>query len=341
MLRYFLKALLLAGGALNAFAIGGLELNSTTVVQVPVGAGIRPEADVTTYYKAEGVWPAAGRMGWHIEVEGGLAGATGPGSELGSQWSLNELQEESRLFVAVLRVMGSSADGRWQWELGKISPKGSFDDNRAARAKLTKFIAEPLVKNSAVAFAGKGLGGVLKWDLSPALRLSACLSDANARSTEAGFTTWRGEWFRGIEVKLRPRPGAAIRLLAWGTERGGMHDGGWGLSADWELAPRWVAFARAGGGAEHFAHSRSLVSGGLAWEGLFGRRSDFLALGFARGEASPAGGRAELLGELVYRCQVNRWLAVSPDVQHVRHPAHALASGAWVFGLRCALSVEK
>lgn len=252
MTRFFLKGLLLAGGALNTFAMGGLELNSTTVVQVPVGLGIQSEADVTTYYKAEGVWPAAVRVDWRIEIEGGLADTGGLGPNLGSQWSLNELQEESRIFVALLEIMGSSADGRWHWELGKISPKGSFDDNRAARAKLTKFISEPLVKNSAVAFAKKGFGGVLKWDLSPALRLSACLSDANARSTEAGFTTWRGEWFRGIELTLRPRPEAAIRLLAWGTERGGVRDGGWGLSADWELAPRWVVFARAGGGGGLF-----------------------------------------------------------------------------------------
>lgn len=294
---------------------------------------------LTTYYKAEGVWPVASGVDCHYEIEGGLTEDPEPGADFGSQWSLNELMEESRLFVARLQIQGSSADGRWRWAVGKISPKGSFDDNRAARAKLTKFIAEPLVKNSAVAFAGKGLGGVLKRELSPDLHLALCLSDANARSTTAGFSSWRGEWFRGAEVTLRPRPGAAVRVLAWGTERGGVHDGGWGLSGDCEVAPDWVVFARAGGGAEHFARSRGLVSGGLAWENPFGRRGDFLALGLAQGRAQSAGERAELLGELVYRWQVNRWLAVSPDLQHVRQMGGAHPAGAWVFGLRCAITV--
>lgn len=298
-----------------------------------------PGGALTTYYKAAGVWPVAERVNCSFEIEGGLADEPGLGEELGSQWSLNELQEKSRLFVALLHLQGASADGRWRWALGKISPKGSFDDNRAARAKLTKFIAEPLVKNSAVAFAGKGLGGVLRCELSPELQLAICLSDANARSTAAGFSSWRGEWFRGAEVTVRPRPGATMRVLAWGTERGGVHDGGWGLSSDWELTPGWVVFARAGGGAEHFANSRSLVSGGLAWENPFGRRGDFLALGLAHGRAQPAGERAELLGELVYRWRVNRWLALSPDLQHVRQMGGAHSAGAWVFGLRCAITL--
>jgi hypothetical protein len=298
-----------------------------------------PDGVLTTYYKAAGVWLVAGRVDCSFEIEGGLADEPGLGAKLDSQWSLNELQEESRLFVALLHLQGTSADGRWRWALGKISPKGSFDDNRVARAKLTKFIAEPLVKNSAVAFAGKGLGAVLKRELSPDLHLAFCLSDANARSTAADFSSWRGEWFRGAEVSLRPCPGTTVRVLAWGTEREGVHDGGWGLSSDWEMAPGWVVFARAGGGAEHFAHSRSLVSGGLAWENPFGRRGDFFALGFAHGRAPAAGERAELLGELVYRWQVNRWLAVSPDLQHVRHAGHGRPAGAWVFGLRCAITV--
>jgi hypothetical protein len=333
--------LLLVCGAASAFPARRFELNSTTVAQFPGRARATSDGALTTYYKAEAVWPVAGRVDCHYEIEGGLADEPGWEADLGSQWSLNELKEESRLFVARLQIQGASADGRWHWELGKISPKGAFDDNRAARAKLTKFIAEPLVRNSAVAFAGKGLGGVLKRELSPDLHLALCLSDANARSTTAGFSSWRGEWFRGAEVTLRPRPGATVRVLAWGTERGGVHDGGWGLSSDWEVAPDWVVFARAGGGAEHFTHSRSLVSGGLAWENPFGRRGDFLALGLAHGRAQSAGERIELLGELVYRWQVNHWLAVSPDFQHVRQMGGAHPGGAWVVGLRCAITVVR
>jgi carbohydrate-selective porin OprB len=276
-----------------------------------------------------------------LGLEGGKASGPGLGSQIGSQWDLNEVQESSPLYVAVLQVMGSTNDGRFSWQLGKISPKGAFDDNRAARSKLTKFMSEPLVRNSAVAFANKGFGGTLNWNPAPDWRFTLCASDANARSTEAGFTSWHSGWFRGAEVSVRSRAGATVRVLGWGTERGGVHDGGWGVSSDWEVAPGWVVFARAGGGAEHLAHSRSLVSGGLAWEDPFGRRGDFLALGLAHGRAQSAGARAELLGELVYRWQVNRWLALSSDLQHVRQLGGAHPVGAWVFGLRCAITVVR
>jgi carbohydrate-selective porin OprB len=317
-----------------------LHLNSTTVAQIVGGAARETGSLLITYYRAEGEW-AGSRMGLKFEVEGGQATGSGLGARIGSQWNLNEVEEESPFCIAVLQAQGDAAHGRIHWQLGKISPKGSFDDNRAARSKLTKFIAEPLVRNSAVAFGGKGLGGVAKWDVSPGLQIAVCGSDANARSTEVGFSSWRGEWFRGAEVTFRPRSGAAIRLLAWGTERGGVHDGGWGLSGDWEFAEHWIGFIRAGGGSEWFAHSRQLISGGLAWTAPFGRAGDFLAIGFARGDPLHVGSRTELLGELVYRLRVNQWLEVSPDVQHVRHPANAPVSGAWVFGMRCAISLEK
>lgn len=320
-------------------------MNSVTVSQMMTQAPNGPDALTTTYYNAKGWWQAAPAMSLRLEVEGGRdighPGTVSLGSSLGSQWSLNEVQEESDLFVAVLHAEGADSGGRFRWQLGKISPKGAFDDNRAARAKLTKFIAEPLVKNSAVPFAAKGLGGVAQWAWTQSLLVTLCASDANASSTQAGFSTWRGEWFRGAEVTVRPQPGATCRLLVWGTERAGMHDDGWGASADWEVVSDWVVFARAGGGSEQFAHTRRLVSAGLAWEKPFNRPGDFLAVGFARGEALRDGGGVELLTELVYRWQVNRWVALSPDIQHIRQPAHARASGAWVFGLRCALTLVK
>ena len=315
-------------GADPATKIWWLRLHSSTVAQTLTDAAQEPRSLVTTYYQAEWGWQPSTWFGFQSELEGGqVVGerkAEHLGVNLGSQWRLNEMQEDPDLFMPVFFFTGSTPERELNWRLGKISPETSFDDNRVARSKRTKFIALPFYRNPAVAAASKGLGGYLHWIVSSQAELALCASDANARSTLSGFTTWHGEWFRSAELTLHPLADparASVRLLTWATERGGVHDGGWALNTDWEIAPQWVTFARAGDGSEQFARSREFLSGGFGWEAPFGRPRDFLGLGLARAKAVSGGLHLETLGEVVYRWQINRLVALSPDVQYIRHPA--------------------
>lgn len=352
----FFPARRLALGAALALASTGLpaavpaspwrlDLHSSTVAQALTDSVREQRSLVTTYYQMELRWQPSTWFGIQSELEGGqVVGhnqSENLGENLASHWKLNEMQEDPDLFMPILYISGRTPDGRFSWRLGKISPESCFDDNRAARAKRTKFMAQPFFRNSAVASASKGLGGFLRWTMSPRAELALCASDANARSTLSGFTTWQGEWYRSAELTVRPlsKPSqAAIRVVTWGTDRGGVPDGGWGVSADLEVAPAWVVFARVGDGSEQFARSRDFVSGGIAWEAPFGRRQDFAGIGVAQARAVRGGFQTETLCEAVYRWQINRCVAVSPDVQYIHHPARDNGGSAWAFGVRWTMA---
>lgn len=322
-----------------------LVLHSSTVGQSLRDAAQDQRSLATTYYQAEGRWQPSRWFGLQTELEGGQVlgqkHTENLGTNLGSQWKLNEMQEDPELFVPIFFVTGSTPEGELTWRLGKIAPENSFDDNRAAHGKRTKFLSQPLYKDTAIGAPHKGLGGFVRWTASPHVELALCASDANARNTLNGLTTLRGEWFNSAELTLRPRAQpaqATVRLLAWTTERGGISDDGWSVSADWEIAPTWVVFARAGDGSEQFARSRQFISSGVAWEAPFGRAQDYFGLGFARAKAVRSGVRSETLVEAVYRWQINRTFALSPDLQYIRQPARSTIGSAWLFGLRWAMT---
>ena len=323
----------------------GLVLHSSTVVQSLTDVAQGERSLATTYYQAEGWWQPSGWFGIQTELEGGQVigrdQAENLGINLGSQWKLNEMQEDPDLYVPIFFLMGRTPDGALAWRLGKISPENSFDDNRGAHAKRTKFLSQPLYKDTAIAAPNKGLGGYLRWTASPRAELAFCVSDANARNTLSSLTTLRGEWFRSAELTFRPltkTEDATVRVLAWATERGGGRDDGWSVSADWEIAPTWVIFTRAGDGSERFARSRQFISSGVAWEAPFGRTQDFFGLGLARAKAVLGNTRTETLVEAIYRWQINRNFALSPDLQYIRQPARSTVGSAWLFGLRWSMS---
>ena len=354
-MRRFSSSLLVRGATLITAAMGDpaaaggnawrVDLHSVTVAQALTNS-VRPQSSLlTTYYQAEVRWQPSTWFGVQSEMEGGQVVGHNQsehlGENLGSQWRLNEMQEDPDLFVPIFYITGRTPDGQLSWRLGKISPESCFDDNRVARDKRNKFFAQPFFRNAAVAAASKGLGGFLRWTISPRAELGLCASDANARGTASGLSTWRGEWYHSVELTVRPlreAAQAAIRVVTWGTDRAGVKDGGWGVNADLEVAPTWVVFARMGDGSEQFARSREFASGGLAWEAPFGRRHDFLGVGLARAQAVRGGLQTETLGEAIYRWQINRFMALSPDVQYIRQPAHERGGSAWAFGLRWTMA---
>jgi hypothetical protein len=322
-----------------------LDFHSSTVAQSLSRSAGGANDLLTTYYQAKGRWDWLAWLGLQWEFEGGQVIGhpqdTHLGVNLGTQWRTNEMQEDSRGYVPVLALVGTTPTQCVSWKLGKISPEGCLDDNRIAHAKRTRFLSFPLCRNAAVPFAAKGLGGTVTWNADPHASVTVLASDANARETLSGFTTWRGDWFTAAEVTLRPlaRPDAvALRLLGWSTTRLGRRDTGCGISADFEITPRLVAFVRLGTGSRYFARSHQLLSLGLGWDAPFGHRGDFLGVGVAQGNSVTPGTRTEILAEVVYRWQVSRFLALSPDLQYVHHPALSTLSSSLVTGLRCAVS---
>jgi hypothetical protein len=328
--------------ATHSAADGRWQLETALVAQALESRGVGSAAALTATYSGQLTWTSR-VLSWNLEVEGSQDSPRTKTSELaglvGSQWAFNELLEENGLFVAVARVTGTLADGAVEWQAGKISPKNSMDGNRAARSKSTKFLAGPFAKNSAVAFAGKGLGLSGRWTISPTSSLALCASDANARSTKAGLSSLRGEWYRAGEFTWRPVAGVAVRVLLWRTERQGRADGGWGTSNDWEIAPHVVVFLRAGGGGRRFPASESLWAGGLAWERPFGRAEDYAGVGWARGRALGTE-RFEHRVELFYRWQINRWSAFSPHGQWFRGAGGGPSRDGWLVGCRLVLAAR-
>ncbi len=322
-----------------------VKLHSSTVAQNLSRTSVGPSALITTYYQFEGMWIFRRWLGVQTEIEGGqVIGEnqdTQLGVNLGSQWKTNEMQEASRHYVPVLALIGSTPAKLLSWKIGKISSESFFDDNRGARAKRTKFLSTPLSKTAAVSFGPKGLGGSLTWSPNQHTSVTVLGSDANARETLTGFATWRGEWFTAAEVTLRPSSNpehAAVRILGWSTTRHGVHDGGCSISADYEMAPKLVGFARLGTGSSAFARTSNLLSGGIGWEAPFGRKADFFGAGVTWGEPVKHNARIEVLSEIVYRWQLTQHLALSPDLQLVHHPANSNVSSAVVTGLRCAIA---
>jgi porin len=84
-----------------------------------------------------------------------------------------------------------------------------------------------------------------------------------------------------------------------------------------------VAFFRFGYGDEDVTPVKTFVSGGLAFEGPFGREDDMVAIGVAWSDPSPGNGsRSETLLELFYRVTIFGSITITPDLQLVFDPAN-------------------
>ncbi|MCX6934140.1 MAG: hypothetical protein NTZ29_15895 [Verrucomicrobia bacterium] len=135
----------LLGGQSGPTSAGKLSFYSGTFAQSLTHAERGPRNLITTYYQVEGAWPVARRVDVEFEVEGGqIVGnnhAENLSSSLCAAFRLNDLQEEPELFVPNLFLSGKRADGTFRWRLGRLGLQASFDDNRVARNKRTKFLA--------------------------------------------------------------------------------------------------------------------------------------------------------------------------------------------------------
>ena len=130
-------------------------LFSGTVAHTISRVAAGPSTLVTTYYQIEGAWPFTPRLALEFEVEGGQVignnHAESLSLSLGSAYRLNDLQEYPELFVPNLFLSGRAAGGTVHWKAGRLGLQSSFDDNRVARAKRTKFLSLPFTRNAAVA----------------------------------------------------------------------------------------------------------------------------------------------------------------------------------------------
>lgn len=182
------------------------------------------------------------------------------------------------------------------------------------------------------------------------------LADANADSGDAfqGFETFFGEseFFSSLELGYTTAPDRLIfdnvHVTLWHTDGSDALDvnNGWGanFSASWYLSERWMPFLRGGYADDGGALLERSVSVGLGWQPRPGPGRDVLGLGLNWGRPNEdsfgPGLDDQWTGEVFYRLNLGKQLALTPSVQLIINPALDPGRDAvGVFGLRARLAL--
>jgi|GEM_PF-2381318 len=232
-----------------------------------------------------------------------------------------------------------SPGGKLTAVLGRVDPAFYFDTNRVANDGFRQFFAFALENNLSIPWSTYGgLGALVRVDFSE--KLYVMLGGGN--TTDEPWAFWKslddGDWGQLVEIGLTgrlPHLGKGhFRITPWHNRLSGSDGWGLGLNIDQELGlDRLVAFFRFGIGDDDVTPVERFVSGGLAFERPFDRKSDQVAVGVAWSNPSPGAGlRNETLIELHYRLALSPSIALSPDLQIVIDPANDSENDTVVVG---------
>jgi porin len=195
------------------------------------------------------------------------------------------------------------------------------------------------------------LGAAAAGFLTDNIYAIAGIADANADSGDPfeGFDTFfdESEYFTSLEVGYTTSPERLIfdnvHLTLWNTDGSddlGVDDG-WGanVSATWYVNDRWLPFLRAGYSKDGGALLQRSISAGLGWQPRPGPGRDVLGIGVNWGEPNEesfgSGLDDQWTGELFYRLNLTRELALTPSFQLLVDPAlNPDDDVIGVFGLR-------
>lgn len=222
----------------------------------------------------------------------------------------------------------SLLDGGLRLRIGKIDP-GSFFNTNAFSDSSVFFLNQAFATNVAQIFPDQGLGAHLRINPSRTWYVLGGIQDANALSSEAGFSTIKeGQFFGALEVGWTPafaQLGAgAYRLTLWGNEEATLRDTpsgyGLGLSADQDLSPNWSVFGLASYRQGSGTPVRAVVSGGLVQRQVPGRPGDSWGTGLGVGFPTKNAPGQEWAWEIFYRLQVTPLFDISPDFQTIFQP---------------------
>jgi len=256
--------------------------------------------------------------------------------EIGSVWPTGTGYREFDPSVVELwlkqRLGGESIEAH----VGKIFPLTQYDFSPLDNFR-TDFVDAPESFHPSIALPNYGLGANVTMRPRRDLYLRAGIADANGAPERSGIETFfeTREYFSVLEAGFDPGaldraaggPYADYHLTLWHAdqrERAGRPEG-WGMIASaLRRIGRFTPFVRYGysegkrGGPALLEH---MAAGGAAIDGILGRPADRIGVGLAWGR--PANGLLDDQGsgEVFYRVQVTRELALTYSAQLIVNPA--------------------
>jgi porin len=292
-------------------------------------------------------------LGFFLHGEGGGPDAEGiDETTVGSAFGVNgDAMGDRTLDITEAFLEWGLWDGGLTLRIGKMDFAGVFDTSAYANDETSQFLNGALVNNPMMPLLNYYLGATATLRLSDAWYASAGIGDAEGDSREIGLRTafcGADYFFYVLETGVRVAPAALpgnYRAGLWydpqpkacaGAEREYRDDAGVYASVDQTLFQEnpasedcqgLGAFGRYGYADGKRNDLTGFWSVGLQYQGLVeSRDDDVLALGFAQGEftdnaAAPFTANSEKVVELYYAIAAASWLAITPDVQYVAHPA--------------------
>ncbi|MDG2307004.1 MAG: carbohydrate porin [Candidatus Binatia bacterium] len=230
-----------------------------------------------------------------------------------------------------------SDDTDWVFALGKLDMSYFFDTNRVANDAYRQFVSFAFENDLSIPFPIYGGAGALaRWNASEDFYVMLGAGDASTDERIPWGNVVNGSWWQLLEAGLTIEPEALgvgnYRLTGWHSDSGPGNGFGIGINIAQNLGVSWlVGFFRAGTGDPSQTNVRTALSGGLSFQGPFGRPND--EAGVALSWADPAtGGRDETFGETFYRIALTPRLSLSPGLQIVMNPSENLQDDLSVVG---------
>jgi len=185
--------------------------------------------------------------------------------------------------------------------------------------------------------------------LTDNLFLIGSVSDLNADPTDPGETVDSffsdHEYFKSVEIGWTTAQDRIyldnVHLTLWHADErvDAAQPSGWGANLSWTtyLAGKWLPFVRVGYADDGGSLTQKSASVGFGYQPNPAR--NLLGLGLNWGQPNEdtwgTGLRDQFTGEIFYRWQISKAIAVTPDLQYIKNPAlDPATSSIWVFGLR-------
>jgi porin len=187
------------------------------------------------------------------------------------------------------------------------------------------------------------LGGAVGGLLAENIYAQAGVADAKSDPTKPldGFDTFFSDnkYFSWAELGWTPGTEKIYfdnaHVTAWHKDSVGIGaPGGWGLNGSYQrwINDQWLPFVRGGYTQDSGSLLEASLSAGVGYQPVPMR--GVIAAGLNWGKPNGIG-RDQYTGELFWRYQLTRELALTPSLQYIRNPAlNPLEDNLWAFGLR-------
>lgn len=182
--------------------------------------------------------------------------------------------------------------------------------------------------------------------------IQAGISDANSDPTDPfeGFDSVASDsdFFKWVEVGLTPGQDNLyfdnIHITFWHIdERVNSTPDGWGLNVSWQkwIDDKWLPFIRGGYTEDSGSLLEKSITVGVGYQPVPMR--GVIGFGFNWGkpnQASFQGADDQYTGELFWRYQLTKEVALTPSIQYIKDPALNPGEGSlWAYGIRVRVAL--